>query len=248
VRNKGGHSSLPVPDNAILRLAAGLQRVGQHAFPARLDPVTRSYFERLATIETGPLAADMRTLARTVAGAALDAGAVTRLSALAYYNARLRTTCIPTQLEGGHAENALPQLAAAVVNCRLLPGDSAGDVQAALRRVLADDQITLKPMAELESGPVPPVPADLVTLLDRVSARHFPGVPVLPVMSSGATDGRFLRAAGVPTYGISGLFHDVDDVRAHGRDERIRVQSFYEAQAFLYDLVEELVSGTGAGR
>jgi acetylornithine deacetylase/succinyl-diaminopimelate desuccinylase-like protein len=242
VRNKGGHSSLPEKDNAILRLAAGLVRIGQHVFPARLDPVTRAYFERLAGIEPGPLAADMRTLAQTRPGAPLDAGAVSRLSALPYYNARLRTTCIPTQLEGGHAENALPQLAAAVVNCRLLPGDSASALEATLRRVLADDQITSKPMADLEAGPVPPVPAALMALLDRVSARHFPGVPVLPVMSSGATDGRFLRAAGVPTYGISGIFHEVDDIRAHGRDERIKVQSFHEAQAFLYDLVKELAA------
>jgi acetylornithine deacetylase/succinyl-diaminopimelate desuccinylase-like protein len=242
VRNKGGHSSLPEKDNAILRLAAGLVRVGQHVFPARLDPVTRAYFERLAGIEPGPLAADMRTLAQTGTGAPLDAGAVSRLSALSYYNARLRTTCIPTQLEGGHAENALPQLAAAVVNCRLLPGDSASALEATLRRVLADDQITLKPMADLEAGPVPPVPVSLMALLDRVSARHFPGIPVLPVMSSGATDGRFLRAAGVPTYGISGIFHEVDDIRAHGRDERIKVQSFHEAQAFLYDLVKELAA------
>jgi acetylornithine deacetylase/succinyl-diaminopimelate desuccinylase-like protein len=248
VRNKGGHSSLPEKDNAIVRLAAGLVRLGQHAFPARLDPVTRAYFERLAGIETGPLAADMRALAETPSDTALDAEAVARLSALSYYNARLRTTCVPTQLEGGHAENALPQLAAAVVNCRLLPGDRAGEVEATLRRVLADDQIALKQVAELEVGPVLPLPAALLALLDRVSARHFPGVPVLPVMSSGATDGRFLRAASVPTYGISGLFHEVDDVRAHGRDERIKVQSFYEAQAFLYDLVTELVSGKGAAR
>ena len=252
VRNKGGHSSLPVKDNAILQLADGLARVGRHAFPAMLDPVARAYFGRLADIEAAAgnrsIANDMRKLAGSAPGSALDAGAVSRLSAVPYYNARLRTTCVPTQLQAGHAENALPQLATAVVNCRLLPGENAQGLVATLTRVLADPAIVVTPMAPLEHGPVGAPAPEFMSLVERVSARHFPGVPVLPVMVAGATDGRFLRAAGIPTYGIHGIFHEVGDVRAHGRDERISVAAFFEAQEFLYALVKELsTAGQPAG-
>jgi acetylornithine deacetylase/succinyl-diaminopimelate desuccinylase-like protein len=240
VRNKGGHSSLPEKDNAIVHLSEGLARLGKYDFPARLDPVVRAYLGQLAALPSVPLGADMRTLAATPAGAPLDAAALGRLSAIPYYNARLRTTCVPTRLEGGHADNALPQLAAAVVNCRLLPGDTAENVRAALVATLADDKIDVKALAPLEAGPASALSDELMSAMARVSGRHFPGVPVLPVMSTGATDGRFLRAAGVPTYGLSGLFGDIDDIRAHGRDERVLVQSFYEAESFLYDLVEDL--------
>jgi acetylornithine deacetylase/succinyl-diaminopimelate desuccinylase-like protein len=242
VRNKGGHSSLPEKDNAIVRLAAGLARLGKHDFPARLDPVVRAYFTQLAALPSVPLAAQMRAVVAAPSGAPLDPGALAQLSAIPYYNARLRTTCVPTRLEGGHADNALPQLAAALVNCRLLPGDSAVDVRAALVSVLADDQIDVKAIAPLEVGPASALSDELMPAMERVNGRHFPGVAVLPVMSTGATDGRFLRAAGIPTYGVSGLFGDIDDIRAHGRDERLLVQSFYEGQAFLYDLVDALTS------
>jgi acetylornithine deacetylase/succinyl-diaminopimelate desuccinylase-like protein len=239
VRNKGGHSSLPDRDNAIVRLSEGLARLGRSEFPARLDPVTHLYLERLSGIESGPLAADMRRLAAT-AGGPPERSALERLSADPYYNARLRTTCVPTRLEGGHANNALPQLAAALVNCRLLPGDTQEMVVGAVTRTLADENIKVKALSPLDAGPVGAPPADFLAVVDKVSAAHFPGVAVLPVMTSGATDGRFLRAAGIPTYGVSGLFHDVDDIRAHGRDERILVQSFFEAQEFLYDLIKAL--------
>lgn len=242
VRDKGGHSSLPPKENAIVRLSEGLGRLGHHEFPARLDPVVRAYFERTAPLETGAMAADLRTLAATPAGAAPDAAATGRLSALPFYNARLRTTCVPTRLEGGHADNALPQLAAALINCRLLPGDTAEGVRAALVAVLGDDKIEVKPITALEDGPVGLPPPAFLAVVDQVSRRHFPEVPVVPVMSSGASDGRFLRAAGTPTYGVSGLFGDVDDVRAHGRDERLAVQSFYEGQEFAYQLVRALAS------
>lgn len=246
VKDRGGHSSLPPKENAIVRLARGLARLGQYEFPARLDPVVRAYFQRMASVETGAVAADMRALTASAADAALDAGATARLSALPNYNARLRTTCVPTRLEGGHADNALPQLAASLVNCRLLPGDSAEGVRKTLVTVLADDRIEVTAVAPLEDGPVGlPSPA-VMAVVERVTARHFPGVPVVPVMTSGATDGRMLRAAGIPTFGVSGIFGDVDDVRAHGRDERIAVQSFYEAQEFLYQLVRAL-AGADAG-
>jgi acetylornithine deacetylase/succinyl-diaminopimelate desuccinylase-like protein len=242
VRDKGGHSSLPPKTNAIVRLAEGLARLGRHEFPARLDPVVRAYFERMGPLEPGPTGADMKALAATPPGAPLDPAATARLAALPFYNARLRTTCVPTRLEGGHADNALPQLAAALVNCRLLPGDTADAVRAALVAAVADDQIAVTPIAALEAGPAGVLPRELLSVVEAVSARHFPGVPVVPVMSAGATDGRFLRAAGTPTFGLSGLFGDVDDVRAHGRDERIAVQSLYEAQEFVYQLVRALSS------
>jgi acetylornithine deacetylase/succinyl-diaminopimelate desuccinylase-like protein len=249
IRNKGGHSSLPEKDNAILRLAEALARLGKHQFPAALDPVARAYFARLADIESKSavgdnrsLADDMRRLTATAPGAPLDPGAVARLSAVPYYNARLRTTCVPTRLEGGHADNALPQLAAALVNCRLLPGETSDAVKATLVRVLADPGIAVSSVGDPDSGPVGAPAAGLLAVVEKVSNQHFPGVPVLPVMSAGATDGRMLRAAGIPTYGVSGIFHDVADSRAHGRDERIGIDAFYEAQAFLYDLVKELAT------
>jgi acetylornithine deacetylase/succinyl-diaminopimelate desuccinylase-like protein len=242
VRDKGGHSSLPRKENAIVRLSEGLVRLGHHEFPPRLDPVVRAYFERMGPLEPAPMGADMRALAATAPGAPLDKAVVDRLAALPQYNSRLRTTCVPTRLEGGHADNALPQLAAALVNCRLLPGDTEADVRAAIVATLADDKIDVKAIAPLEAGPVGLPPAEVLAVVDRISARHFPGIPVVPVMSTGATDGRFLRAAGTPTFGLSGLFGDVDDVRAHGRDERIGVQSFYEAQEFSYQLVRALAS------
>jgi acetylornithine deacetylase/succinyl-diaminopimelate desuccinylase-like protein len=191
----------------------------------RLDPVVRLYFERLAALETGAVAADLRTLAQAAPGAPLDSGAVARLSAVPPLNARMHTTCTPTRLEGGHADNALPQLAAALVNCRLLPGDTLEGTRAALAAVIADDRVVLTPVGSFDAGPVGLPPPELMTAIERVTARQFPGIPVLPIMMSGATDGRFLRKAGVPTYGVAGPFNDVDDVRAHGRDERILIQA-----------------------
>ncbi len=242
VHNKGGHSSLPERDNAIVRLAHALIAVHDHAFDARLTPVTRAYFARLAALEPGPVAADLRTIAATEAGKPLDVGAVARLSALPFYNARLRTTCVPTRVQGGHADNALPQLATALVNCRLLPGDSVDDVRRALERAIADDGVSVAPIGRVDSGPDSPLLPELFQAVTAVTTRLWPGVPVLPVMSTGATDGRFLRAAGIPTYGVSGLFGDIDDVRAHGRDERVGVQAFYEAQEFTWELVVALTA------
>ncbi len=237
VHNKGGHSSLPERDNAIVRLARALIAVHDHVFDARLTPVTRAYFVRLASLESGAVAADLRTLASTEAGKPIDAAAAMRLSALPFYNARLRTTCVPTRVQAGHADNALPQLATAIVNCRLLPGDSVDDVRRALEHAIADDAVSVAPVGRVDFGPDSPLLPELFQAVTAVTAHLWPGVPVLPVMSTGATDGRFLRAAGIPTYGVSGLFGDVDDVRAHGRDERVGVQAFYEGQEFTWELL-----------
>jgi len=242
VRNKGGHSSLPERDNAIVRLSRALIAVHDYPFDARLTPVTRAYFARLAELETGAVAADLRVLASTEAGKPLDPAAVTRLSLRPFYNARLRTTCVPTRVQAGHAENALPQLATAIVNCRLLPGDAVDNVRHALEQAIGDDAVAVAPMGRVDSGPDSPLLPELFQAVTAVTARLWPGVPVLPVMSTGASDGRFLRAAGIPTYGVSGLFGDVDDVRAHGRDERVGVQAFYEGLEFTWELLVALTS------
>ncbi|HXH06849.1 MAG TPA: M20/M25/M40 family metallo-hydrolase [Vicinamibacterales bacterium] len=244
VRNPGGHSSLPVPDNAIYRLAGGLVRLSAFRFPARLNEVTRGFFERMAPIEGGQAGEDMARLAAGGTDGALTgeaAAAADRLSASsALYNALLRTTCVPTRLEAGHAENALPQTARAVVNCRLLPGEDPAAVERTLEGVLADAAIAVAPIGQARPSPPSPLRPDVMAAVERVTAALWPGVPVVPTMATGATDGLYLRNAGIPTYGVSGIFLDVDDVRAHGRDERVGVREFYEGREFLYRLVKEL--------
>ncbi|HET7149794.1 MAG TPA: M20/M25/M40 family metallo-hydrolase, partial [Candidatus Acidoferrum sp.] len=156
------------------------------------------------------------------------------------WNATLRTTCVATLLEGGHAVNALPQLAAATVNCRVLPEDSQEYVKSQLEKVVADDQVTVKLLGEPHPGPASAMRPDVLQAVRRATEAEWPGVPVIPTMVMGATDGAYLRAAGIPTYGVQGFFMDRDDIRFHGRDERMGVQSFYEGQAFLYELVKLL--------
>ncbi len=240
VTNKGGHSSLPVADNAIVRLGEALARIHRFVFPARVDEVTRAQFARQAALETGPLAADLRAVAAAKPGQAPDAAATARLSQVPYLNARLRTTCVPTMIQGGHAENALPQRASAIVNCRIFPGEPHDEVMRTIQRVAADPEAHVTAADEPNFGPPSPLLPELMSVAEAVTREKWPGVPVLPVMLAGATDGRFLRAAGIPTYGLTGLFHDVDDVRAHGRDERISVKSFFEAQEFLERVVRRL--------
>lgn len=242
VTNKGGHSSLPEADNAIVRLGEALSRVHRHAFPARLSPITRGYFQRLAELETGPIAADLRAVGRTPDGKAPDRAAVARLSANPYYNARLRTTCVPTMIEGGHAENALPQRATAKVNCRALPDHDPAQLQRELGQIVGDKQVTITPVKPPDGGPPSPLLPELMGPIEAVTKEMWPGVVVLPVMQAGATDGRFLRAAGIPTYGVSGIFRDVDDIRAHGRDERLLASAFYEGQEFIYRLLRRLTT------
>ena len=240
VRNKGGHSSLPEKDNAIVRLADALGKVHRHEFPARLNPVTRAYFQRMAALESGAVAADMKTI--SAEGKPPDPAAVARLSALTFYNARLRTTCVPTLIEGGHAENALPQRATATVNCRALPDEVPAELQRTLAAVIGDPGVKLEAVKPPDGGPPSPLLPELMTAVERITGELWPGVVVLPVMQPGATDGRFLRAAGIPTYGVSGMFRDVTDIRAHGRDERITVKSFQESQEFVYRLLKALTS------
>jgi acetylornithine deacetylase/succinyl-diaminopimelate desuccinylase-like protein len=239
-RNRGGHSSLPVKDNAIYQLSEGLTRLAKFDFPVKLNETTRAFFERMSQVETGQLALDMKAVSRTPP----DPAAVSRLTAASpYYNALMRTTCVATRLEAGHADNALPQTARAVVNCRLLPGELPEEVQRTLVQVLADDRIALSPMGKPNPSPASPLKPEIVQTMERVTADLWPGVPVVPIMSTGGTDGLYLRIAGIPTYGVSGLFGDIDDVRAHGKDERIGVREFYDGLEFMYRLVKTLSSG-----
>jgi acetylornithine deacetylase/succinyl-diaminopimelate desuccinylase-like protein len=239
VRNKGGHSSMPVPDNAIYHLAGALDRIGKFAFPLKTNEVTRAFFTAMSKTETGPRQAD---LAKVAQGAPDSIQRVAAASAS--WNAALRTTCVATQLEGGHAKNALPQLAAANVNCRVLPEDSADYVLGKLKSLIADDQVSIAIDGDSTQGPPSPIRQDLFRAAGRITDTMWPGVPAVPVMLMAATDGRYLRSAGIPAYGIQGFFMDRDDIRWHGRDERLLVQSFYEGQTFLYELVKSLATGS----
>lgn len=238
VKNRGGHSSLPVKDNAIYQLAEGLTRLARYDFPVRLNEITRAFFERMSAIESGQTASDMRAVTRT----APDGAAVSRLSAMPYYNALMRTTCVATRLEAGHADNALPQTARALVNCRMLPGESSAGVQQTLVKVLADERIAVTPVNEAKPSPPSPLKPEIMRPIEQLTSTMWPGVAVVPTMSTGATDGLYFREAGIPIYGVSGLFGDIDDVREHGRDERIGVNEFYEGEEFLYRLVKMLSS------
>lgn len=234
VHNKGGHSSLPVPDNAIYHLAGALTRIGDFGFPLKTNETTNAYFRQMSRIETGP------------AGQALEGfdGTKTSLQRAAAasptWNSMLRTTCVATQIQGGHAVNALPQLAAANINCRLLPEDSVEYVQQTLTRIIDDPQVAISILGEVNKGPTSPLNPAVVKAVDEATKQEWPGIPVVPIMVPGATDGVYLRAAGVPTYGVQGLFMDRDDIRFHGRDERMLVSSFYEGEQFLYSLAKLL--------
>jgi acetylornithine deacetylase/succinyl-diaminopimelate desuccinylase-like protein len=238
VTNPGGHSSLPVKDNAIYHLAAGLSRLSAYEFPVELNEVTRTYFERSASVEADPkMAADMRAVARPTP----DLAAARRLSAsLPYYNAMMRTTCVATRLQGGHANNALPQMAGANVNCRILPGVSPVSVKDKLIEVLADPKIAVAFVDEARPSKPSPMRPEVMNVVESLTRQLYPGAVVVPVMSTGATDGLYLRNTEIPTYGVDGTFGDMDDVRAHGKDERVGVKQYFEGLEFQYRLIKEL--------
>jgi acetylornithine deacetylase/succinyl-diaminopimelate desuccinylase-like protein len=238
VTNKGGHSSMPVADNAIYHLAGALEKLGNFGFPLKTNEVTSAYFTQMAKIETRPIKVDLAAVAGG-SQAAMERVAADNSS----WNSTLRTTCVATMLSGGHALNALPQLATASVNCRVLPEDSPEYVLATLNKVVGDAAVKIAPLKDAAGGVPSPLRPDVVDAVKAATADEFPGVPVLPIMVVGATDGRYLRAAGIPCYGIQGFFFDREDIRFHGRDERMSVKSFEEGQAFLYDLVKRLSSG-----
>ncbi|MGB9402573.1 MAG: M20/M25/M40 family metallo-hydrolase [Candidatus Acidiferrales bacterium] len=238
VTSAGGHSSLPGPENAIYELAEGLTHLKHYQFPFELNDVTREYFAREANIIGGETGADMKAILQTPP----DAEAIARLSAIPYYNARMRTTCVATRLEGGHANNALPAMARANVNCRIMPGHTPDEVQATLVNIANNPDIAVTLVTSLGAGgranPPSPLTPDVMEPLEKVVAEMWPGVPVVPVMDAGASDGAISRAAGIPTYGIPGVFIDINDDRSHGRDERLPVASFYEGVDFYYRLIK----------
>jgi len=248
VTNPGGHSSLPTPDNAIYHLADALGRLEHYQFPLELNDVTRAYFERMGSIESGQEAADMRAILDSPP----DSAAAARLSLNPLDNAMLHTTCVATRLEAGHANNALPQSAQANVNCRILPGHTREEVRQILIHLLADPKVTARYVDSggrvLDSAPnvqaMPPVKLrpDVMQTLEKIAGEMWSGTPVVPTMSTGASDGVYTNAAGMPTYGISGVAIDTNDVRAHGRDERLRVESFYQGVDFYYRYLKALTS------
>jgi len=234
--NPGGHSSLPVKDNAIYHIADALIRIRNHDFPVSLNEVTRMFFERSASLEEGELAVAMQGVLEDPP----DPAAIAYLSGTPYYNSRLRTTCVATMVEAGHAENALPQRARATVNCRVLPGESIDAVHETLQTVIGDSQVRVTRVADAKPSPPSPLTPEVLGAIEQITNDLWPGVPVIPTMSTGATDGLYLRNAGIPVYGVSGIFGEIGDVRAHGQDERVLIESYFEGQEFLYRLTKAL--------
>jgi acetylornithine deacetylase/succinyl-diaminopimelate desuccinylase-like protein len=238
--NPGGHSSVPRADNAITALADALSKVGRHSFRMELNEVTREFFAKTAELEAPEMARAMRAMVANPA----DAAAVAVVSADPRYNAMLRTTCVATMLNGGHASNALPQLAEANINCRLYPTDTAEQVRAELERVIGDPAVEVVIRSQRPSTPASALLPEVMEPVTRITREMWGDIPVIPSMSTGATDSRFFRARGVPAFGVSGLFSDPTvDARAHGRDERMAVRSFFEGHEFLYRLTLALTGG-----
>jgi acetylornithine deacetylase/succinyl-diaminopimelate desuccinylase-like protein len=236
VTNKGGHSSLPEPDNAIYRLAAGLGRIAKLNFPVRLNSTTKAYFAAMAKMESGQKQKDMIVMTQS----RLDRAAIRRLEASIFYNAMLHTTCVATMIDGGHAENALPQRAHAMIQCRMLPDDTQASVQATLIKTLVDPAIKVSVITPAAPGPESvPTPA-IMRKVAAVIESMWPNVPLVPDMDAGASDSKYTRGAGIPSFGISGLFTDIDDNRTHGRDERIPVDGFYQDVEFTYRMMKTL--------
>ena len=234
-RNPGGHSSLPRRENAIYELAAALLKIREVQFPVHLNEVTRGYFLRTAELTTGQDATDRRAVAQDPP----DPQAAARLSRNPYENALLHTTCVATMLSGGHADNALPQTAMATVNCRLLPGETASEVEARLKEA-AGPAIEIGVKIPLQPNVASPLNPAVMSRVGQIVGSLWPGLPVVPVMETGGTDGKLLRASGIPTYGVSQMFYDLDDIRAHGKDERIRTADFYDGLEFGYRMMKAM--------
>lgn len=225
---------MPVKQNAIYELSAALLKIRDLQFPVSLNDVTWSYFQRTAEISTGQQAADRKAVTKTPP----DPAAASRLSAQPFENALLHTTCVATMLSGGHADNALPQTAEASVNCRLLPNEQQANVERVIRNAVGS-QIDVKVKNPLRPNPPSPVPPAILNRVQAVAQAAWPGIVVTPVMETGGTDGKAIRSAGMPTYGMGFTFNDLEDIRAHGKDERIRTTNFYEGLDFGYRLIKE---------
>lgn len=243
VLNTGGHSSVPRKDNAIYQLAQAIGKIERHTFPVALNEVTTPFFRETAKVEMPSLAAAMRALSANPA----DSAAAAVISTDPRYASMLRTTCVATRLAAGHADNALPQTATANINCRIVPTSTAAEVQAALERVIGDAgvKVATRVRGERYGAKPSPVHPELMSATTALTKRLFDNVPVIPTMSTGATDGRFLRAEGIPTYGVSGIFSAPGETNAHGRDEKLRIKSFYDGLDFLYQLVKVVAGPPG---
>lgn len=246
--NPGGHSSLPKPDNAIYHVVDALAKLEKSPFPFELNNVTREYFTQMAATQTGQTAADMRAILSTPP----DPAAIDRLSRDARYNSTLRTTCVATMMNAGHAPNALPQRAEANVNCRIFPGHSQEEIRLALVDLFDDPKLTVRYMSDArevsEHGSdrkamvPPPLNPEVMDALRGVSNKIWPGIAVFPEMETGASDSMYTMAAGIPSYGISGVALDRNDVRAHGKDERVPVESYYTGVEFYYEFLRKLTT------
>ncbi len=237
VTNKGGHSSEPRPDNAIYALANGLVKLGKFQFPYKTNATTRLYFQRRALLETGATRADMQAVSKSPA---IDAKAAQRLAKDTEMNALLHSTCVATMLNAGVQENALPARADAVVQCRIMPDESVAGTKAALEKAVADPQIKVSVMGDVVQAPESPPTPEFLGSVEKVVRAMWPGKPVIPAMAAGASDSIFTRNAGIPSYGVGGAWEDVNDERAHGRDERRKMDAFYESVEFTYRLMKEL--------
>ena len=246
--NPGGHSSLPVPDNAVYHVADAMVKLQNYQFPFELNAVTRAYFAKMSTIEQGQTAADEKAILQTPP----DQAAIARLSKDPAHNSTLHTTCVATRLLAGHANNALPQMAQANINCRILPGHSIDEVRQELVKLFADpalsvlytdDAGTIHPQAPARSA-LPPaaINEEVLAAMNKLSAEYWPGAPVIPTMADGASDGVYTNAAGMPTYGVSNIELETSDVRAHGKDERLPIASFEKGTQFYYDFVRALTT------
>ena len=237
--NRGGHSSVPRADNAITSLADALAKVGRYKFSVKLNDVTRAFFTKTADLETPKLGRAMKTLVANPSNAA--AAAV--VSNDPRYSAMLRTTCVATMVDGGHAHNALPQRVTVNVNCRMFPGRTSDETQAELARVIGNPAITIE--QDVKGKPIakaPPLNPAIIGPMEQLSAKFFPGVPVIPTISTGATDGVFMGAVGIPTYGVPGIWSDSKLNNIHGLNEHMEVRSLYEGRDYLYALVKLLSS------
>jgi acetylornithine deacetylase/succinyl-diaminopimelate desuccinylase-like protein len=238
VTDPGGHSASGRRDNAIYRLADALRRLGRFDFPVALNEVTRNFFARMAAAETGATADAIKAL---LAGST-DPATLMPLTVRPPYNAVMRTTCVATQLAAGHAENALPQTARATVNCRILPDQPVAEVERTLDRVIADDRVKIVPKGRAVLSPASPINPDVMHTIEALAGEMWPGVPVIPTMSGGYTDSRWLRNAGIPSYGVSGLFTDPVHSGVHGLNEQVGVKQLYDSKEFLYRLVKRLAA------
>ena len=233
--SRGGHSSMPTDDNAIHAISDVIRRLREHRFPVRLNPVTEAFFARSGELNSGQLREAMEGILRMPP----DQESIDFLARNPFYNAMMRTTCTPTVIQGGHAENALPQRVTLTVNCRLVPDDSRDRVEQAIRSLVGDD-VSIERVAGIDLHPRATMRDDVLEVIEQVSRSIWPAVPVIPIMGPGGTDGRFLRNLGMPVFGVNGIFIDVEDDRAHASDERIRVRSFLEGQEFMYRLTRAL--------